>query len=281
MGRPRKAKAKNSKLAGDALIANGGDTGLLDGVSAGGGEAVLPGGLAEALEAGNDWADIEERAECVRRTSESHAELWKNIHSVLKQRHTWHSKLDIMHRKATQELIPQHIMGEIQGSRPTGAAATAQGRSMAAEARSYTLTMRRVRQLDLQLHALLQEVREIEQNPDLSIDLNNNLDEVMRQAVMQDDPSQLRSFLETLPNRLSTQAARKIITDHHELSIMDIKSNIASCKREIAAQKKAERAAAKSQESEANASSAKPAAGAEKSLVVAATEGNTLQKDVI
>jgi len=72
----------------------------------------------------------------------------------------------------------------------------------------------------------------------------------MRQAVMQDDPSQLRSFLETLPNRLSTQAARKIINDHHELSIMDIKANIASCKREIAAKRKTERAAARSQENE-------------------------------
>mmetsp|Transcript_56100 Transcript_56100/g.156301 ORF Transcript_56100/g.156301 Transcript_56100/m.156301 type:complete len:297 (-) Transcript_56100:159-1049(-) len=197
--------------------------------------------LAEALEAGDDWADVDESAEKVRLATRRHAELWRSIRSSLKERDSWNAKLLQLRSAADKETS---LEGQIQAGRLRGAAANAKSKELLAKGRAYTATYRRMQKLDAHLLALLQEVRELEKNPDVVIDRENRLDDAMREAVLEDDPSKMRSLLDSLPRRLASQEADQIINDRGTLAIRDLQSKIAGCKRAIAAKQLAERGVA-------------------------------------
>ena len=67
------------------------------------------------------------------------------------------------------------------------------------------------------LFALLKEIREIEQDPQIVIDQSNRLNSVMADAVMNNAPAKALALLQSLPAQMSTWEADHIIENRPEL----------------------------------------------------------------
>lgn len=205
---------------------------------------------AEDEEEEDAWLTVEERAAEVRSATRRHEELWTEVRACLQERDGWNSKLRALHKDAMQSTS---LEAQIEGRALRGAAALTKSREYLSAGRAYAATQRRSKRLDAHLFRLLREIRDLEQDPRVVIDPANRLDEAMREAVMQDDPSKVQALLESLPAKVSSREVDQIIQDRGELAIQDLRSRIAECRTALAARER-------QQVQEARASSAAIAA---------------------